>query len=304
MKTEIESRTVNLPDFLIVGAAQSGTTSLYYYLKQHPQIFMPEVKEPHYFVLNGKPPRHSHPAKRTWRFEDYEGLFENAADDQIIGEASVGYLPGHRMAIKAIKRHYHSIEDLKIIMILRNPVGAVFSMFCKQSLSGKETLEFDEALKRQEERIKNGEYLGNYTGGRFYYEMVKAYMDNFPFVKVCLFEDLQADALGLAKDIYRFLDVDASFNPETVRYNPTGAPKFGFIDKMLRKPGLLSSLFPFLKLIPLHKRIELTNRIWKSNINDRMLMKKETRLYLKDLFREDIAKLQLLIGRDLSHWLK
>ena len=91
MKISYENQNIDLPDFLIVGAARSGTSSLYFYLREHPEIFMPEFKEPHFFSFLGK--ESPHPGRRQpWNVADYSELISPADPGQLLGEASTSYL--------------------------------------------------------------------------------------------------------------------------------------------------------------------------------------------------------------------
>ncbi|GAB4389145.1 MAG: sulfotransferase [Thermodesulfovibrionales bacterium] len=310
MKAEIDGRTANLPDFLVVGANKGGTTSLYYYLKQHPGIFMP-VKEPNFFAFGGeRPPEGTHPKAKdqaaiVWRFEDYVRLFDKAAEGQVLGEVSTPYLTGHHQVIPNIKRFVPGWEELKIIMVLREPAARAFSQYSMYRLWGVERLEFEEAVMEHTDFTGKTSEVSRYVGPGYYYEQVKAYMDNFTHVKVCLFDDLEADCPGLVRDIFRFLGVDDSFVPQMgTRYNPSGAPWSRLFHRFLSTPSVLSSRVPFLKLVPLEKRAAMTDKLIMLNIRKRVEMKEETRRRLRDLYREDVLRLQDLIGRDLSAWLK
>src|SRR3990167_8952287 len=105
MRVTVRGMGVKLPDFLIVGAAKSGTTSLYYYLKQHPQIFMPRQKELRYFCLAHIPPIESRKSKLlgpVWSLDGYISHFREAWDSQIMGEACPGYLYAYEDTIRNI----------------------------------------------------------------------------------------------------------------------------------------------------------------------------------------------------------
>jgi hypothetical protein len=104
MDVRVQGKIVKLPDFLIVGAVRGGTTSLYNYLKQHPQIFMPKEKEPQFFAFSEKPTHYPHPPI-IWKFDDYVKLFENAEESQLIGEASLGYSLCYEETINNIKKY-------------------------------------------------------------------------------------------------------------------------------------------------------------------------------------------------------
>jgi hypothetical protein len=310
MRVEKGGRTVRLPDFLFVGAGKSGTTSLYNYLKQHPQIFMPK-KDPAFFTYAGEPPRSfEHPRYTTqtiYRFDEYARLFEPAGEDQVLGDCSTAYLAVYERTINNVKKHIPDWQKLKIVMILRYPAERVFSLYSMLRMHGEETLEFEEALDpvAVEKRLNaNWSPMFDYMRHGFYYESVKAYIDNFPHVKVYLLDDLKADVVGLVRDLSRFLEVDDSFVPDiSMKYMTSGEPKFGLLNRLLSRPGLAGSVFPPIKLIPLEKRVELLER-FKSLFLKRIEMKEETRAKLRAIYREDILKLQTLIGRDLGGWLK
>ncbi len=307
MNLEIDGRTVKLPDFLIVGAARSGTTSLFKYLNEHPRIFIPEMKESYFLAYDGKVTEFAHHKMPVVSdFNGYARLFEPAGEDQILGEVSASYLYLHETTIPNIKKYIPDWRSLKIIMILREPVERAFSMHSAFVTWDEEPLKFEDALKKCRERLKNNWHPEfDYIGYGFYYEQVKAYLDSFPHVKVYLYEDLKKDTKGLIKDIIGFLGVEDSDVPYThEKHNPSRVPKSKFMHDSLHKPSLISSVFPPVKLIPLDTRIEITRKLIDLNIMRKLKMRKNTQQQLKKLYREDILKLQELIGRDLSGWLE
>ena len=296
-----------LPNFLIVGAAKSGTTFLYQILKQHPEVYMPMNKEPRFFVSSFyKNINASHPRYRTTVFtlEDYIKLFKNVKNENAIGEASVVYLCRYKIAIPQMKKF---LDSIKIIIILRNPIIRAFSAYMHLVSDGKETLPFEESLKMEEIRKKQN-YLSIiyfYKESGMYYNQVKAYLENFNKVKVYLYDDLVKDPLGLAKDIYNFLEVDTTFVPDTtVKYNISGIPRSRLLQRFLKKPNIVKTLLrPITRMIPEQKRAKIISGLRYKNL-EKPQMKPETREYLKNFYREDILKLQKLIHRDLSTWLK
>jgi hypothetical protein len=129
MKAVLKSASEVKPNFLIVGAAKSGTTSLYNYLKQHPDIYMPKHKEPLFMTseiyanLSEKDPRrHLNDEAKVYTYEDYLRLFADAKNEQMLGEASATYLYYYDVAIPKIKRY---LGDPKIVIMLRDPVGGL-----------------------------------------------------------------------------------------------------------------------------------------------------------------------------------
>ena len=299
-----------LPNFLIVGAAKSGTTSLYHFLKQHPEIYMSSSKEPKFITSQFL----SFPFKGIGdekveqniikSFREYCNLFKDVNNEKMIGEASADNLYFYDSAIKNIKKY---LGNVKIVIVLRDPIERTFSHFCHFIRDEREYLSFEDALKEEENRKKCNWVFGwHYTSVSFYYNQVKAYLDNFNQVKICLFDDLKEDTLGLVKDMYEFLGVDTSFTPDvSIRYNVSGIPKNKFIHKFLKKPNILKNIVkPVVKtLIPQGERRKIIEKIRMRNFQ-KPQMKPEIREYLKNLYREDILKLQDLIKRDLSSWLE
>ena len=131
MLIEFENGELKLPDFLIIGAARSGTTSLYYSLRRHPGVFMPDLKEPFYLSFVDEIPEFTglhFLRERMWTTRDYAELFAEAGDGQLLGEASTSYLYMYEKTIANIQQVYgRAAESLRLIAILRNPVERTFS---------------------------------------------------------------------------------------------------------------------------------------------------------------------------------
>lgn len=299
----------NLPNFLIVGAAKAGTTSLYYYLKEHPEIFLPERKELRFFSDmpgNFKGPGDENVNRTIIKsIKEYKKFYENVRNEKAIGDISPEYLYYFNKSIKNIK---NILGDPKIIIILRNPIDRAFSHYLYFVRDGREIFSFEEALKSEEMRKKlNWEWSWFYKDVGFYYKQVKAYMENFSNIKVYLYDDLKKDTLGLVQDIYRFLEVDDFFVPKSVttKFNVSGIPKNKIFHSFLTKPNILKgAIKPFIKvLISKDTRRKLQNWLLQKNL-EKPQMKPETREYLKKIYRKDILRLQDLIKRDLSHWLR
>ncbi|WP_279401847.1 sulfotransferase [Piscibacillus salipiscarius] len=154
----------------MIGAAKSGTTSLYEYLKQHPQIYFPERKEPHFFG-NMKPG-----GEHVNNINEYLKMFEDAPDNTVIGEASTSYLYSSDAANKIKKFN----NNAKIIVMLRNPVDRAYSMYRHQVRNGSENLSFEEGLKAEESRILKGwKYGFHYFAGGKYSWQIENYFDFF-----------------------------------------------------------------------------------------------------------------------------
>ena len=201
-----------LPNFLIVGAAKSGTSSLHNYLNQHHQVFMPsynkegmKVKEPR-FLIKDLVQHRLH--NGIWTFEEYQSLFDDVKDEKAIGESTVLYLYYYNHAINNIK-HYLG-EDVKIIIMLRNPADRAYSAFHHVSRGFKENNSFEKSLEIEKGRMEREENLTPmvmYKEMGMYYEMVKAYMRSFKNIHIILYEDFRDNIESEMNKIYDFLGI-------------------------------------------------------------------------------------------------
>jgi hypothetical protein len=303
---------MTLPNFLIIGAAKAGTTSLYDYLKQHPQIYMSSVKEPKFFAVEGEVLDFRGPGdldatgpKRgvVTELNAYQELFKDVSNEIAIGEASPWYL----YIPKASSRIKHYIPDAKLIAILRNPVDRAYSNFLHITRFGREPLtDFAEALQAEEERIRaRWEPHWHYKQMGFYYVQLKRYFDLFDRdrIKIYLYENFSANPIGIVQDVFQFLEVDATFIPDISRKGRVAkpVPKNEALDKFLNRPHPLKSLLK--PLLPNSFRQPFANNLRKQNLTKPQCPLK-VRQQLIEEYREDILKLQDLIERDLSNWLK
>lgn len=240
----------NKPNFLIVGAAKCGTTSLFHYLNKHPDIYIPEVKECRFFSqlpknFNGLGAE-SFVNTGITDEKEYFSLFDN--QNQNCGDISNDYLYYYEESIKNIKKYLD--DDVKII-ILRNPVDRAYSNYMHAVRDGWENLTFEDAIIEEEKRINdNWGWPYYYIKVGFYFEQVKAYLDSFKNVKVYLFDDLK-NKNEFLNDLYEFLEVEQIESLEDDKeYNVSGYPKNKFIHNFLNKDSKLKSFIkPIVKLI-------------------------------------------------------
>lgn len=310
MKVYLNGKFVNLPDFIIPGAAKSGTTSLYYYLKSHPQIYLPKIKELCFFSFMGRDKTPWNTPLPVRNLEEYISCFKDATDEQKIGEFETYYLYYYKETIANIKNVYkEKAKNLKIVIILRNPIERVLSQYLYAVQSFQENLPFEQAIRL--ETIKKRLEMGmpsplDYIGYSMYYNQVKAYMDNFPQVKVLLYDDLVNNPKSFLEELLNFLEVDF-YLPDNIenRYNVTKLPKNTFITYLFK-------IFLRLRLNEILKKIDLkiynkikTFALNKFTIipNKKAILTEKSIIYLKNIFKEDILKLEKLLNKDLSHWL-
>lgn len=294
-----------LPNFFIVGAAKSGTSSLFHYVGLHPDVYMSPIKEPHYFAHDYFPEKFTGPGdegfseNRARNLNDYLRLFDGAAKAQVRGEGSVYYLyfPGIAQQLYEFNPH------AKIIIILRNPVDRAFSAYMHTVRDGRETLTFEQALEREEERRQKGfQPLWWYRELGLYSSQVARYKDVFPAeqLKIFLFEDLR-NSQRVVEEAFDFLDLDKVLPIDaSVPLNESGVPKSRFLYNFFAKPNLFKELLK--PVVPQRVQQRLGHRA-KSMTLSRVTMNPATRDSLKAYYRRDIEKLQDLISRDLSAWL-
>ena len=293
------------PNFLIVGAARSGTTSLYYWLKQHPEVFMPDIKEPSYFV-------HGYGIS-DWR--KYLSLFEPGRGKKVIGEASTAYLaaPESPRWIRDV------LGNIKIIILLRNPIERAYSLYCWMVMEGYEWLPtFEKALEEEDRRFQdepfrrsNPEYFWDYMYFRsgLYYDQVKRYIETFGSnsVKTFLFEDLTRSPEKLYSDVCRFLEVSDNYHPHFIPQNPSKIPRFIRLQYLFRQAPKLVPKLPgvFRKVSrPVIWRLVPLMMSLNKKAGCRVEISPELRNRLREMYREEILRLSELIGRDLSEWLR
>ena len=295
-----------LPNFLIVGTAKAGTTSLYNYLKQHPEIYLSDPKEPKFissqfikYTLRGDGNKKAE-KDIVKTFSEYKKLYKNVENEIAIGDATAENLYYAEKAVSEIKKY---LGDPKIIMILRNPIDRAYSSYMHTRRDGEEKLSFEEALKEEKKRIENNwRMIWHYKAIGLYYDQVRAYLNNFSKVKIYLFEDLVNNKEEIISDLFNFLEVDTKFIPNTKAiYNKTGMPRSKIIPNIVYKSPRF--LRPLLNLIPLNIRKYIGMKVINSNLK-KPKMKSKTKKYLINYYKKDILKLQNLINRDLSAWLK
>jgi len=301
---------MTLPNFLIIGAAKSGTSSLYYYLKQHPEIYMSPVKEPHFFSFTSQTKMTNGPGdtipEAITDLEEYKNLFENVINEKAIGEASTSYL--YRK--EASKRIKATNPDIKLIAILRNPTERAFSAYMHLIRDQREeTKPFSEALKQEAIRIQNNwDPIWHYKNVGLYFEQLSRYYKIFSReqIKIYEFEQLISNPGELLQDIFSFLEVNTNFTPDiSLKYNVSGSQKSNFIyyisKTIFNKPNPIRWISRI--LIPELWRQKVTNTIRSKNL-DKQTISEVVKSDLINFYREDILKLEELIEKDLSKWLE
>lgn len=303
------------PNFLIIGSAKCGTTSLAAYLAQHPQVFMSVPKEPTFFGSEGTSGLFNgpHDEDRAYHsrvittIEQYTALFDGVKDEKAIGEASIFYLYFPK-APEQIRKY---VPHAKMFAVLRNPADRAYSAYLHTVRQARERRSFEEALRLEPERIrKNWNSLWHFKAMGFYYEQVKRYFDMFgrEQVQVYLYEDMQQKPLQLIKEVLGILEIDSSsFVPDMRRrFKESYVPK---------KPALEMFLHRTQFKIVMSRRYLPGPVAWRTkylvSALDRVATKyrtvpprmhEGTRAALLNDYRDDILRLGDLLRRDLTHW--
>lgn len=285
-------------DFIGIGVEKSGTTWLVNMLKKHPDVFMPEQKELYYF---NKEFAH-YPNLKNFQYGKplswYTSFFKDAKKNQIKGEVSPAYL----WSKNAVKDIFNFDPNIKIIVILRDPIEKIFSLYLFYLQLGIiSKMNFEQALKKRPDLIERS----------LYYCSLKKYFDLFPRknIKVMLFDDLKKDRIEFLKEIERFLDIK-EFIPDSVNENSnvTGVPVCSNVNNLIQKTRY------FLRKNNLNFLIDAMRMLKLDKLNNAIIIKNRKEFYqkpqidecskekLKSYFRDDINKLEKLIGRDLSQW--
>jgi hypothetical protein len=292
---------MTMPNFLIIGAMKSGTTALYYYLEQHPEIYMSPVKEPNFFSSQEQ----ENAADAVTNIGTYQDLFRGGSGKKALGEASHSYLYEPRAAAE-IKRY---VPEAKLIAILRNPIDRAYSHFLHMVRSGTEPLDdFAQALREEEVRIHKERTFQDYIGRGLYYNQLKRYFGTFPQeqVRVYLYEDLSGAPISTVQDAFRFLKVDDSFVPDvSLRRNVSGQPKYKTLDGLLRRQSRIKHAAKIYLPARMRWRLSKTFDDLKTrNLAEPPPVQSKVRRQLIGVYREDILQVQELIHRDLSGWLE
>lgn len=298
-----------LPNLVIPGAAKAGTSSLCEYLGQHPDIFVPPEKEPRYFVadtirdLPEADPIKSHlVSSSTLTQEAYLRLYAGR-QERVLVDASVQYLYHHADVIPHIRK---LLGDPVIIICLRNPVDRAFSNFMYTAGAGET---FEQAIAREGEKISagvNSFYL--YVSQGYYYAPVKAYMDAFSRVKVVLTEDMARDSDLVVAECFALLGLRPWDVATKVIYNRSGRPRNKLVEYLVFRDNVIKRVLrPLLHQSVGKSRMhrlgqELRSRLRVKRAEDKVAV--EQRQMLIDLYRDDVDRLQALVGRDLSGWFK
>lgn len=303
-----------LPDFYIVGHAKSGTTALYDMLRGHPQIYMPDNKEPWFFAGDMYPrfkPRMGDLPPAS--LDEYRRLFAGAGPGQMVGEASSSYL-WSRTAAQAIAE---VAPEARIIAILREPADFLRSLHLQLLQSHVESVQdFRRALslepaRRAGKRIPRRSHrpqLLLYSDHVHYTEQLRRYHDVFPAeqILVLIYDDFRADNEGTVRTVLRFLGADDTAPVEVIRSNPSVRMRSQQLDELLhsvtvgRDPIARGAKAAVKTLAPRAARRKLFRLVQRNVIlGEPRPVDEEFMLELRRRFKSEVVAVSEYLGRDL-----
>lgn len=298
---------VRLPNLVVVGAPKCGTTSLYHYLKQHPEVYLPARKELHYFTRDQLVRDTAGPGDSTVLQHlcadraAYEAEFAAAAGQPIRGDISPSYFDFAEVA-PAMRRE---LGEARIVVLLRDPIAKAFSQYMHLVRDGREPLPFYEALQAEAERTRRGwSMIWRYAGGSRYAPRLRHYLDAFGAerVRIYRFEDFIGDPQATLADLWRWLGIDSSVRPDTSRaFNASSRPRSRVVASLISKRSPLAALAR--ALVPAGARARMTEAVRGLNAGAKGRVDDRSAAYLREIFRDDVRETETIVGRPLG-WLQ
>jgi len=295
-----------MPNLFVIGAAKAGTTALYKYLTQHPQVYLSWIKEPEFFS------KEEYYARGLDWYQDWH--FEGAEDYPVRAEATPHYLYWSEKVAPRIKEAYRE-RPVKFIVSFRDPVSRTYSWYWNMVREGIEDQGFSEALRVEERRLKEnsnelyqlGSMAYGYSAGSRYASLLQPYLElfspeNFFFV---FQDDLKSRANEICKEIFEFLGISSSIEMNPLKSNPAAMPRSRLLHKALRRRPLFKEFIkPFIPIRVRRVRRSLMSKIMEANLKETTYVPLDPQLAheLRLSYRVEIEKLEKITGRELSSW--
>lgn len=277
------------PNFMCVGAAKAGTTWLHLCLESHPEIYVPNRKEIHFF---------SYPYLYEKGMDWYESFFQDVASETAIVDISVSY-----MNFPNVPEKIHAYNpDIRLLFVLRNPVQRAYSHYCMALRSGHVGHDIRKVLTPESPWVRAG----------FYFHHISQFLNYFSpeQIKVVFFDDMKNDPAAFLKDVYSFLEVDSSFVPPDM-HKPRNAAKalprfpklYHFLKGNYRK--IMDSSEPMRRILEsLRFRGFFDAFHWLNQGPEPPALSSDTAQFLAQCYQEDVQSLSKMLNRELSPWLE
>lgn len=273
-----------LPNYLVIGAQKSATSSLCALLGQHPDVFMCDPKEPYFF---------SHDEIFANGLGWYESLFESAAGANAVGEGSTTYTQ-RGLYPHAAERVIEHLPDARLIFMARHPIERIRSHWMHlKTKGGRETLPINEAVRARPEYVDHSLYETQLAPYR------EHYADRL--LTLC-FEEFQSDPEGVTRRCFEFLGVDPdAWRPEDAgrarHRSAEGRADRGAMRALRRIPG-----FAALRDAAPGGLRESLRRVLKKPIGDKPELDEETRAWLADRLRDEARLYLERAGKPADYW--
>lgn len=294
-----------LPQFLVVGTAKAGTTTIERALATHPAIGLPR-KETFFFDhdrMGGA--RLPYPMQRPKEAivtdrKAYQDLYA-PLKSKLCVEIGTGYLYHHKVAIPRIKQTLG--EDVRIGIVLRDPVGRTWSSYMHFVKDLHETLGFREALAAEGHRIHlEWDFMWHHMAVSRYSSQVRAYVEAFSNVHIFYFEDLRSDQHAFLRDLCAFAGADPDALPfADAAHNPSGVPKVRALQRFITTENPLKNVIrPLWRLaVSEDKRSQARKYVKSRNLQSTMGPCPEDTAWLKEAFYTDVRELGMTLDIDL-----
>jgi hypothetical protein len=280
-----------LPDFFIGGVPKAGTTALWRYLQEHPDVYMGVEKEPYFFT-------------HRWDrgFDWYNGLYPSPNGAKRIGDGSVNLIYS---TLAPARLHEHT-PRAKLVFMLRNPIERAFSDYwfsTNQGLSPYIKYSFSELIRAQEDPFR-----ATFMGFGEYAAGMRRYTDALSRaqVKVLFHEDFQARTAAVVNDVFEYLDLPPAPVQVETQHNVTRFPRFPRVYEQVNKlKAQVREVLPEnLYALTRPLRHAISSRMLSTDRVHRATMTPEDREYLVRYYDQEISRVEDYTGRDLSSWRK
>ena len=290
----------DLPNFMVIGAAKAGTTSLHHYLLQHPQIFLPKEKELQFFTDDQLYKR-----GKAYYLDNY---FKQAHLFPARGEATPFYLHRPEIVIPRLKQIFAD-ETLKFVVLLRDPAKRAWSHYLHMVRLGLEIFDFSTALAMEEQRMKEDSlsWFSYYTDG-LYSRQLKHWFSAYPQEAFLILtqEELASDTQEALQKIFAFLNVDITQKVRDLSVkNKAGEAKSKFLMRILM--GRFSGASFLKKILPVQLRRHIGMILRHMNTQpakNTLMMPDRTYEDLAKRYNADLEELDTLLGRSFENWRK
>jgi hypothetical protein len=307
---------INKVNLFLIGAMRAGSNTLYQFLSQHPEIYMSKIKEPEFFVselyriksINNeifdenvrKRIENKNKTGKFRTFDKYEQLFSKKTNEKYAGEAS-HYI--HHPGTAGIIYNYN--PDSRIVVSLRNPIDRIYSEYMLYLRDSRIKNSFNDFIKTGIAwNIEKGKWdisSDSRLSKGFYSKLLKPWFDIFGEEKimVILFDELVQNPTKVCKELYAWLKIDKEFIPKKIHAQRSGKPRSVLAYRIFQQEYCLKNYLK--KKLPREIRVQLHDYL-NIFLLRRNNMDENSKLFLKEIYCDEINNLERMIDKDLNSW--